>query len=321
MTADHPVPSPAAAGEVTAPSARFAPLPDLTRFAWLSIAAALATMGIKGFAAYLTGSVGLLSDAAESLVNLVAAVVALFALRVSIQPPDTGHPYGHSKAEYFSAAVEGLMIFVAAAFIIYTAVERLIHPTMPERLGIGLAISVGASLINGGVSLVLLRNGRKYGSATLIADSKHLMTDVITSAAVLIGVLLVAITRQARLDPVVALLAGVNILWTGFSLIRSSINSLMDAALPPAELTVIDTVLGEFRSRGEVEFHAIRTRTAGNRHFLSMHVLVPDDWSVKRGHDLCEDVAETLMSRLTGLRVETHLEPRTDPRSYEDQDI
>jgi len=300
---------------------RFDPPVDLTRFAWLSIAAALVTMSIKAFAAWLTGSVGLLSDAAESVVNLVAAIVALFALRVSMQPPDATHPYGHSKAEYFSAAVEGIMIFLAAAVIIAQAIERLIRPVMPEQLGIGLSISVGAALINGGVALVLLRQGRLHGSVTLIADGRHLMTDVVTSGAVLIGVLLVALTHQPRLDPIVALLAGLNILWTGFTLIRSSMTTLLDTALPESELAAANLILDDFRHAQGVDFHAIRSRVAGNRHFLSMHVLVPDTWTVKRGHDLCEDVADALMARVHNLRVETHLEPQGDPRSYEDQDI
>ena len=303
------------------PSGRFAPPVNLTRFAWLSIGAALATMTIKGLAAWLTGSVGLLSDAAESVVNLVAAIVALFALRVAIQPPDAGHPYGHSKAEYFSAAVEGIMIFVAAAVIIEQAINRLIHPVMPEKLGIGLSICVAASLINGAVAWVLMRQGRAHGSPTLIADSRHLMTDVITSAAVLIGVGLVALFNQPRLDPIVALLAGVNILWTGFGLIRGSVNNLMDASLPDKELALIQGVLDEIRGQGVLDFHAVRSRLAGNRRFVSMHVLVPDDWTVTKGHNACEDVAEALMAKDPGLRVETHLEPKGDPRSYEDQDI
>jgi cation diffusion facilitator family transporter len=294
---------------------------DLTRFAWLSIAAALVTIAIKSWAAWLTGSVGLLSDAAESVVNLIAAIVALIALRVAIQPPDAGHPFGHSKAEYFSAIVEGTMIFVAAAFIIVEAVKRLIHPTMPEHLGVGLAMSVVASLVNGGVALILLHKGRQFGSATLHADGRHLMTDVMTSAAVLIGVGLVALTGVVRLDPIVALLAGLNILWTGYRLIHDAVNNLMDAALPPDELAKIDTVLNEYRRNHGAQFHAVRTRVAGNRHFVSMHVLVPGDWTVTQGHDYCEDLTDALVAAVPDLRVATHLEPVDDPRSYEDIDI
>jgi cation diffusion facilitator family transporter len=290
---------------------------DLSRFAWLSIGAALATMTIKGTAAWLTGSVSLLSDAAESLINLVAAIIALIALKISIKPPDRRHQFGHSKAEYFSAAVEGIMIFVAAAYIIYIAVERLIAPVMPERLEIGLLISIGASIINGVVAFVLLRKGRASGSITLVADGRHLLTDVITSAAVLIGVLLVVITDQPRLDPIVALLAGANILWTGFGLIRDSVNGLMDGSIPEDELIVVKEVLDSYRSP-DVEFHAVRSRVAGNRHFMDMHVLVPGAWSVKKGHDLTEEVIDDLVARLPDLRVQAHLEPKEDPKSYDD---
>ena len=298
---------------------RYAPPVDLSKFAWLSIAAAVVTIGLKGGAAWLTGSVGLLSDAAESLVNLVAAIVALIALKVAIRPPDESHPYGHSKAEYFSAAVEGMMIFVAAAFIIATSIERLLNPRMPEQLGLGLTISVAASLVNGGVALVLLRQGREHGSATLIADGKHLMTDVVTSAAVLVGVALVALTNQPVLDPVVALLAGANILWTGIGLIRSSVNGLMDVSVPEQTNAGLYEVLDRFREPGRVEFHAVRTRVAGNRQFMEFHVLVPGNWTVQQGHDLTEDVIDALVEVVPEVRVAAHTEPIEDPKSYADE--
>lgn len=298
---------------------RYAPPPDLTKYAILSIVAALVTIGLKGGAAWLTGSVGLLSDAAESLVNLVAAVIALIALRVSIKPPDDNHPYGHSKAEYFSAAVEGVMIFVAAAFIIAASVDRLINPRLPEQLGLGLAISLVAAVINGAVGLVLLRQGRKHNSATLLADGKHLMTDVITSAAVLLGVGLVAVTQQPLLDPIVALLAGINILWTGFGLIRDSVNGLMDVALPENTSAALIGVLDQYRDPGKIEFHAVRTRRAGNRQFMDFHILVPGAWSVQRGHDLTEDVIDALIAAVPEIRVSAHLEPVEDPKSYADE--
>lgn len=300
-------------------SLRYAPPVDLSKFAWLSVAAAVVTIGLKGGAAWLTGSVGLLSDAAESLVNLVAAIVALFALKVAIKPPDDNHPYGHSKAEYFSAAVEGVMIFVAAAFIIATSIERLLNPRMPEQLGLGLTISVAASLVNGAVAMVLLKHGRKHGSATLVADGKHLMTDVITSVAVLVGVALVAVTNQPVLDPVVALLAGANILWTGFGLIRSSVDGLMDVSLPEQTNIELFEVLDRFREPGRIEFHAVRTRQAGNRQFMEFHILVPAAWSVRRGHDMTEDVIDALIEVVPGVRVSAHLEPIEDPRSYADE--
>ena len=298
---------------------RYAPPVDLSKFAWLSIAAAVVTIGLKGGAAWLTGSVGLLSDAAESLVNLVAAIVALIALKVAIRPPDESHPYGFSKAEYFSAAVEGVMIFAAAAFIIATSIERLLNPRMPEQLGLGLIISVAAALINGGVALVLLRKGREHGSAILIADGKHLMTDVVTSAAVLVGVALVALTNQPVLDPVVALLAGANILWTGIGLIRSSVNGLMDVSVPEQTNAGLYEVLDRFREPGRVEFHAVRTRVAGNRQFMEFHVLVPGNWTVQQGHDLTEDVIDALVEVVPEVRVAAHTEPIEDPKSYADE--
>ena len=299
---------------------RYSAPEDLSRYAWLSIAAALVTIGLKASAAWLTGSVGLLSDAAESLVNLVAAVVALIALKVSIKPPDESHPFGHSKAEYFSAAVEGIMIFVAAAFIIAASVDRLINPRFPEQLGLGLLISVVASAINGGVAVVLLRAAKRNHSTTLEADGKHLMTDVITSAAVLLGVALVAITHAPRLDPVVALVAGVNILLTGFSLVRSSVSGLMDSAMPSEKHDLLVSVLDGFRRDGMIDFNAIRTRVAGQREFLSFHILVPGVWSVKRGHDFTEKVIDALVKAVPEVRVDAHLEPIEDPKSYEDEE-
>lgn len=304
----------------TASNGRYTAPLDLSKFALLSIAAAVVTIVLKTASWWVTGSVGLLADAAESLVNLVAAVVAFIALKVAIKPADENHPYGHSKAEYFSAAVEGLMIFVAAAFIIVQSVERLLSPKPLEQIGLGLLISVVASLVNGGVSLVLLNKGRTHRSTTLMADGKHLMTDVVTSAGVLVGVGLVAVTGQIRLDPIVALLVGANILWTGISLIKHAVDGLMDVGLPSEISARIDAVLDSFRS-DDIGFHAIRTREAGNRRFLSLHVLVPDNWSVKQGHDLTEDVIDALLEEVPDLRVSAHLEPKDDPRSYEDEEI
>ena len=218
---------------MNAPSSnRYAKPEDLTKFAWLSIAAALTTIVLKLTAAMLTNSVGLLSDAAESLVNLVAAVIALITLRIAIRPADDDHPFGHSKAEYFSAALEGVMIFVAAVFIIGSAIMRMFNPVMPEQLGIGLLINALAGVVNGAVALILYRSGKKHRSATLLADSKHLFTDVLTSIAVLLGVGLVAIFKMAILDAIVALLAGFNIIFMGIQIIKTAIDGLMDIALP-----------------------------------------------------------------------------------------
>lgn len=299
---------------------RYAPPVDLSKYAWMSIGAALSTIALKSWAAWVTSSAGLLSDAAESVVNLVAAIVALWVLKVSIRPADEDHQFGHSKAEYFSAVVEGVMIFVAAAFIIVTAAERIIDPVMPDRLGLGLAVSVIASLINGGVAWVLYRAGRREHSATLIADSKHLATDVITSAAVLVGVGVVAITGSPVLDALVALGAGLNIMWTGFKLINESVSGLMDAAPAAEAIARVEEVLGARRDPGRIDFHAMRIREAGNRRFMDLHVLVPDTWTVKQGHDYTEDLIDDLVRSDPGLRVSAHLEPIGDPKSYEDLD-
>ncbi|MEE1651583.1 cation diffusion facilitator family transporter [Brachybacterium sp. J144] len=298
----------------------FRPTPqriDLTKFAWLSIAAAIVTISLKAGAWVMTGSVGLLSDAAESVVNLVAAVVALIALRVAIRPATERFLYGRAKAEYFSAAVEGVMIFVAAAVILVTSVERFLNPQPLENVGWGLAISVVASLINGGVALVLLRAGRQHNSITLRADGKHLMTDVVTSAGVLFGVGLVALTGWDRLDPIVAFAVGVNIIITGIGLISESVSGLLDKALPDEENEVIAEILRR-RTDGTVTFHGLQTREAGQQKYMNVHVLVPDEWTVKQGHDYIEELEHELMRAMPALTVLTHLEPISDPASYED---
>lgn len=299
----------------TAPGMPQAARPDLRRYAWLSIAAALVTIALKTTAWWLTGSVGLLSDAAESVVNLVAAVVALVALTVAARPADDNHHFGHSKAEYFSAAVEGVMIFVAALFIIASAVDRFLHPAPLENVGVGLAVSVVASALNGAVALVLMRAGRAHRSLTLVADGKHLMTDVWTSVGVVIGVLVVALTGIERLDPVVAFLVGVNIVVTGVHLVKESMAGLMDVALSDEDNAAIAGLLEEHVS-SEVSFHGLRTREAGHQRFAEVHVLVPGAWSVQAGHDVAEEVEQAARSRLDVI-LTTHVEPREDPRAYE----
>lgn len=289
---------------------------NLTKFAWLSIAAAIATIALKFGAYVLTGSVGLLSDAAESIVNLVAAFVALLALHVASRPPDDDHHYGHSKAEYFSAVVEGVMIFVAAVFILLTSVERFLHPQGLQNVGVGLGISVIASVLNGTVAMLLLRAGRAHNSITLVADGKHLLTDVWTSVGVVVGVLLVAVTKWQRLDPVIAFLVGCNIIWTGWHLIRQSVDGLMDKTIDAERQEAITAVLDRHTS-DEVSYHELRTREAGHKVFASSHVLVPGAWSVQRGHDLVEEIEADLLASVPDLDMTIHLEPREDPRSYE----
>ncbi|MFZ8909448.1 MAG: cation diffusion facilitator family transporter [Candidatus Nanopelagicales bacterium] len=294
---------------------------SLTRWAWLSIGAAVLTIGMKSAAYLLTGSVGLLSDALESVVNLVAAVLALIALTAAAKPADERHHFGHGKAEYLSAGAEGVMIVVAAGLIVYTAIERLINPRPLEELGIGLAVTLAATVINGVVGLLLLRQGRRHRSMTLVADGKHLMTDVYTSIGVIVGVGLVAVTGWLPLDSLVALAVGANILWTGFILIRNSGRGLLDHALPGEETDRVLAVLRSFVDRypaGELEFHGLQTRESGRDRFISVHVLVPGSWSVSRAHDLVEDVEAAVRDALPDAQVHTHLEPREDPRSHDD---
>ncbi|HEY9667018.1 MAG TPA: cation diffusion facilitator family transporter [Coleofasciculaceae cyanobacterium] len=289
-------------------------------YAFLSIGAAVLTIALKFGAYFLTNSVGLLSDAIESIVNLVAALVALWALTRAAQPPDATHPYGHSKAEYFSSGLEGALIIVAAFSIAWAAWGRLLDPQPLEQIGWGLGISLLASAVNGGVALVLLRAGKRLRSVTLRADAHHLFTDVWTSAGVLLGVLLVTFTGWLRLDPIIALIVAVNIVWTGWRLLRETGSGLMDAALPADEQQLIIDIFKPYEQRS-IQFHALRSRVAGTRRFVSFHVLVPGEWSVKRGHDLCEEVELAICRALPGTHITTHLEPLNDPVSWDDQEL
>ena len=293
---------------------------SLTRFAWLSIAAAIVTIGLKAAAYWLTGSVGLLSDALESGVNLVAAIMALAMLTIAARPPDEEHAYGHAKAEYFSSGVEGALILVAAVSIVATAVPRLISPQPIEQAGLGLGVSVAASLINLGVAQVLKRAGRRHNSITLEADAAHLMTDVWTSAGVLVAVGLVAATGWQRLDPVIALVVAANIIWSGFHLLRRSALGLMDTALPEAQRQAVQAIQERYAAEG-VQFHALRTREAGARAFVSMHVLVPGTWTVQRGHALLERVEAEVRQAVPNATVFTHLESLDDPASWDDTQL
>lgn len=285
----------------------------LSRFAWLSIAAALLTIGLKSGAYLVTGSVGLLSDAAESLVNLVAAVVALIALRVAAKPADETHQFGHGKAEYFAAATEGIMIFVAATVILVSAGQRFLHPVPLESLGVGVLISAAASAVNGLVGVILLRTGRAHRSITLTADGKHLLTDVWTSAGVIVGVLLVGLTGWQRLDPIVAAIVGANILVTGYRLVAHALTSLLDQAVPAADRDRVTAALESLRT-AEVVFTNLRTRESGRHRFVSLTVLVPGAWTVDQGHAVADSVESAIMTALPDSTVQTHIEPRPTPR-------
>ena len=290
---------------------------NLARFAVLSIVTALVVFGLKLLAWWITGSVGLLSDALESIVNVVAAVGAFVALRVAAKPPDRGHNFGHTKAEYFSAVFEGVLIVVAAVIIVVTAIDRLINPRELEEVGLGLGISVGATVLNAAVGLILIRAGRKHRSLTLEADGKHLMTDVATTVGVLVGVFLVALTGWLPLDPLIAIAVAINIMVVGSRLVWRSGAGLMDSALPAEQRSAIDDVLDRHRADGIV-FHDIRTREAGHERFLQLHMLVPGEWSVQRAHDLTEVVEDELHAAVPDLNITTHVEPVNDPRAYED---
>ncbi len=291
--------------------------PSLTRFAWLSIAAAIVTILLKTWAWHVTGSVGLLSDALESIVNLIGGVMALAMLTIAQRPADEDHAFGHGKAEYFSSGVEGSLILVAAASIGLASVERLMNPQPLEQPGLGLAVALVASAVNLSVALVLRRVGRERRSITLEANAQHLLTDVWTSAGVLAGVGLVVLTGWNRLDPIVGLLVAANIVWTGTGIVRRSVAGLMDAALPAADLLEVKKILEGYRT-DDVEFHALWTRQSGSRKFVSFHVLVPGEWTVRRGHELLEDIERAIAAMLPDTSVFTHLEALEDPASWED---
>jgi len=292
----------------------------LTRFAWLSIIAAILTIGLKAAAYFLTKSVGLLSDAMESLINLAGAIMALSMLTIAARPPDEDHPYGHSKAEYFSSGLEGSLIVIAAVSIGYAAIERLIYPRPLEQIGLGLIISVFASLINLGVALILLKAARQYNSITLKANANHLFTDVWTSAGVLIGVGLVVLTGWNPLDSIVALIVAGNIIWTGFRIVRQSIHGLMDTAWEATDQQRLLELLKPYVESG-IDYHALRTRQAGARRFVSIHILVPGEWTVDRGHLLLEQIEADIRDNFSNVTVFTHLEPLENPVSWKDVNL
>ncbi len=288
----------------------------LTRYALLAVSGAIITISMKYIAFLLTGSVGLYSDALEGLVNLAGAVGAFIALKVSARPPDDMHTYGHDKVEYFSSGAEGALIVVAALGIISASVNRLLHPQPLEQIDIGLAISLLAALVNFVVSRVLRAAGRKHDSIILEADARHLMADVWTSVGVAVGVGAAAITGLNWLDPIIGLLVAVNILWEGFHLVRRSVNGLMDAALPPEEAALLESVIRHHEAQHGLQTHEVRSRVSGSRRFIDMHVLVPGSWTVQQGHDVLEEMESDIARVLARTTVVTHLEPLEDPASW-----
>lgn len=293
---------------------------SLTRYAWLSIVTALATIALKGVAWHLTGSVGMLSDALESFVNLAGALMALAMLSLAATPADDDHAYGHGKAEYFSSAFEGFLILAAATSIAYAAIGRFFAPQALDDVGIGLAVSVIASIINLATARILLHVGRESKSITLEADAHHLLTDVWTSAGVIAAVGMVWFTGWLWLDPAIALLVAMNIVWTGWKLLRRSAAGLMDVSIPAEEIQAIEAVLAVYRDQG-LGFHALRTRQAGTRAFVTLHLLVPGRWTVQEGHDWSERIEADIRTALPQVHLTTHLEPREDPVSLADQTL
>lgn len=289
---------------------------NLTRYAWLSIAAAVVTLVLKTIAYWVTDSVGMLSDAMESTVNLAAALMALTMLTIAARPADDDHAFGHSKAEYFSSGVEGALILIAAVSIIWAALPRLMHPQAIEQVGLGLMISLVASAVNFGAAVVLLRAGKKHHSITLEADAHHLMTDVWTSAGVLIGIGAVYATGWLILDPLIAIAVAINIVWTGFQLLRRSVDGLMDMSLPTDELTIIHDIIGRYVKEQGIAYNSLKTRQAGSHKFISVHILVPANWTVQRGHDLLDLLEADIEKTLYGSHVLTHLEPIESPSTH-----
>lgn len=285
------------------------------RYALISIGAAIATISLKTTAWALTGSVGLLSDAVESVVNLLAAGVALWALNVAAEPPDAEHHFGHTKAEYLASAFEGLAILGASVAIAITAWERIADPKPISDAWLGIGISTIAAAINGGVAFVLFRAGRRLDSITLRSDAHHLMTDVWTSAGVLSGVALVQVTGWHLLDPIVALAVATNIVWMAGKILLETVQGLLDRTIPEGERSALEALFERYRE-GDVALHAVRTRQAGPVRFIDMHVLVPGGWTVQRGHDLCEEIEREVRAILPRASVLTHLEPIEDPSAW-----
>lgn len=291
---------------------------SLKKFIYLSILAAIATITLKFLAFFLTNSVGLFSDALESCVNLVAAVIALFMISLAEKPADEEHAFGHNKAEYFSSAIEGGLIVLAAFSIIWSALPRILHPQPLENVGIGLLVAIGASVINLAVGLILIKNGRKSSSITLEADGKHLMTDVYTSVGVLVGIGLVKLSGWLILDGIVAIAVAINILWAGYQLMRRSALGLLDTGIPEPERAKVVIALEAFKTQN-LHYHSLLTRQAGQRKFISFHILMPGHLSIQKGHDQVEKVEKAIRGLFDSpVTVFTHLEPVEDPVSMLD---
>lgn len=288
------------------------------RFAWISVAAAVITIVLKFSAWWITDSVGLLSDALESFVNLVGAIAALAALWYASREADEEHAYGHAKAEYFSSGLEGALILLAAALIAWTAVPRLINPSEVESAEIGMLVAVAAAVVNLVAARWIQRAAQEHDSIALEAGARHLMADVITTVGVVVAVAVIAMTGWNRLDPIIALIVAVNVVRVGIDLMRRSMLGLLDTALPQGERAMIEQVLEQYRISDQIEAHALRTRQAGQRRFGSVHILVPGEWTVQRGHQLLDQIEADIRQKVPGIMLVTHLESLDDPRSWDD---
>ncbi len=288
-----------------------------TYYILFSVATSVVTMALKAGAYFLTGSVGLLSDALESGVNLAAALVALATLSYAHSGEDEDHNFGHEKAEYFSSGIEGALIFVAAAAIIWSAIPRLVEPRPLEQVGVGLALSVAAAAANLLCGWFLLKGAREHRSITLEADAHHLLTDVWTTVGVIAAVAVVHFTGWLLLDPLIAIAVALQILWTGWSLIRRSFDGLMDRAIPEEERARIVAVLEQVKARGG-DYHRLRTRVSGKKSFVDVHILLPGTMSVHEGHDLAHRLEAQIEEAVPHVEVLTHLESLEDPRSWDD---
>jgi cation diffusion facilitator family transporter len=290
---------------------------SLTRYAWLSVGAAVVTILMKSAAYLLTGSVGILSDAIEGFINLAAAGVVLVTLKVIERPPDETHEYGHDKAEYFSSGIEGTLIMIASASILWAGARRFLDPQPIEQVGLGLTVAIAASMINLIVGQILLRTGKRYDSITLEADGHHLMTDVWTSFAVVAGVAAAALTGIERLDPIIAMAIGLKIGWEGIKIFRRSVHGLMDTPIAPEEREKVEAIL-DAHSDGGVRWHALRSRQSGGRRFISVHILVPGSWTVQQAHNLSESLEKEVAEAINRATLFTHFEPQGDPTAEGD---
>ncbi len=294
---------------------------NLSFYAWLSVAAAILTIALKASVYIYTNSVSFLSDALESFINLAAAILAVWMIKISEKPPDDDHEFGHDKAQYFSSGIEGTLIFLAAIGIVFAAVQRIFVPQPVSNIGLGIAISFLAALINLAVGQILIKVGKEKDSIVLEADGHHLMTDVWTSAGIIAAIGVVGFTNWFILDPIIALLVSVSIGWTGFKLIRRSVLGLMDTVIDPKSTEKVIEILDRAAKRSGIDYHALRTRKSGARKFIYFHLLVPDEWTVKRGHDLAHEIEDEILQTLDNTAVFIHIEPLKDPASFEDIEL